>query len=354
MERFLKEGARYVNFDAELGWTNSLETNSAGMRDDREYDALPPLGVVRIAAFGDSFVRGNDVELGETWGKQLVGMAPALEFLNYGGSGYGLDQSYLRYLRVAAQYRPNIVFIGFMSENILRGVNDYRLFYSDPNDIFTKPRFTVKNGQLILMKNPLACREDYHELLRDDRRVLARLGENDYHYQTNPNAGPLDFSPAIRLTKSFRSMVDKKLVYPIFRFSGTYNVNSEAYEITIRTFDAFYRAVLRNGSLPVIIIFPDADDHPRSREGKVRRYAPLLADFRARGYRCLDLLDAIEPYQSRYTIDELTKNWGHFSPLASQIAARYILDQLRASGLLTPTGVNEAIERERLRLGARD
>ena len=52
-----------------------------------------------------------------------------------------------------------------------------------------------------------------------------------------------------------------------------------------------------------------------------------------------DLLDGVAPYESQYTIGELTRNFGHFSPLGSTIVARYTVDRLSATGLLDPSRV---------------
>jgi hypothetical protein len=332
-----------------LGWVSTSQANSAGMRDDREYDKTPSPGVVRIAAFGDSFTYGSDVTLEESWEKQLAASAPSLEVLNYGVGAYGLDQAYLRYLEQGAVYSPHIVFIGYMSENIARNVNVFRPFYrrSYRNVIFTKPRFKLINGKLVLLKNPVATFEDHERLLLHDREVLAKLGENDYHYQTRYNRGPFDFLATVRLIKLVRSVLDKEILHPIFKRNGMYNVDSEAYQLTLRIFDAFHRDVLENGALPIILIFPDLNDLPRSREGKQRRYTPLMDDLRARGCYVIDLLAALEPYESRYTIKELTRNRGHYSPLGNKIVAEYILKTLTAWGFTSVPKVKEEIVAKR-------
>ncbi len=116
-------GARHVKQDPVLGWTNRSEVNAAGMRDDREYEPFPSPGMLRIAAFGDSFTFDAGVELHDSWAKQVAEIRPTLEVLNYGVGAYGLDQAYLRYLRHGTSYHPDVVFIGYMSENIARCVN---------------------------------------------------------------------------------------------------------------------------------------------------------------------------------------------------------------------------------------
>lgn len=142
LEKFLKaKKGEEVNQDSLLGWVSFSQANSAGMRDNREYEKVPPPRTIRASAFGDSFVYGADVGVGDTWEKQLTGLEPLIEVLNYGVEAYGLDQAYLRYLKVGTEYNPHIVFIGYMSENIARNVNVFRPFYSTSygDAIFTKP-----------------------------------------------------------------------------------------------------------------------------------------------------------------------------------------------------------------------
>ena len=355
MKKFLKakKGAR-ARQDPILGWVSISEVNSAGMRDDREYERVPPPDIIRISAFGDSFTYGEDVALGETWEKRLALLEPSMEVLNYGVGAYGLDQAYLRYLQVGTEYSPHIVFIGYMSENIARNVNVFRPFYSRSygDVIFTKPRFKVRDGKLVLLKNPVSTFEDHEHFLLHDTEVLAKLGENDYHYQTNYNKGAFDFLPTVRFTKLFQSTLNKKILNPIFqRDDGIYNVRSEAYEVTLKIFDAFYRKALENGALPIIVIFPDINDQRRSRDEQKRRYTPLLNYFHGKGYRFIDVLSALESYESDYTIQELTRAWGHYSPLGNKIIAEYISTHLKTWHLEDPSKVKEAVQLSRSEIG---
>ena len=348
-----KKGER-TRHDSLLGWVSFSEANSAGMRDDREYEKLPPPSIIRASAFGDSFTYGSDVALGDTWEKQLTGLEPLIEVLNYGVGAYGLDQAYLRYIQVGTEYSPHIVFIGYMSENIARNVNVFRPFYSTSygNEIFTKPRFKMREGKLILLKNPIATLEDHEDFLLHDRAVLAKIGENDYHYQTRYKQGAVDFLPTVRLTKMFWSAIKQNVFNPpIFNRRGMYNVESEAYEVTLKIFDAFYSKVLENGALPIIVIFPDRNDQELSRQKQTRRYTPLLNYFRTQKYLFIDTLDALEPYESQHTIKELTRAWGHYSPLGNKIIAEYILGRLKAWHLTNLSKVEESIQVERNHAG---
>lgn len=341
LEDFLARGeGRSVDHDAELGWIPKLERNAAGMRDDREYTPEPAPGVLRIAAFGDSFTYAEDVALEESWGKQLAALDPQLEVLNYGSGAYGFDQAYLRYLRRGREYAPHVVFLGYMSENLARNVNVYRPFYhrAYSGAIFTKPRFVLREGELVLLENPLATPEDYERLLADDEAVLRRLGEHDYHYQKGYAAGPFDLLPSIRFAKVFRWTVETTLLDPIFRWDGAYEPGSEAFRVTLRLFERFHEKVVEDGASPVVLIFPDGMGQRRSRRGEPRRYAPLLDELHARGYRVIELLDALDAVADRHSVEELTVAWGHFSPLANRLTAEHVYAKLVDWELAPATG----------------
>lgn len=340
--------------DPELGWVpirGAGEINSAGMRADREYAAKAPPGVLRIAAFGDSFTYGSDVALGADWATQITTLAPAIEVLNYGVPAYGLDQAYLRYRAVGSDYRPDIVLIGYMSENLARHVNVYRGFYSRSyrDAIFTKPRFKLDDGSLVLVPNPLATLDAYRTLRAREAGVLREIGQEDFHFVGLYGEGPFDFSPTARLLKLAAAELRRRGRVPIYTPDGRYDERSEAYAVTLRLIDRFYAEVLARGALPVLIVFPDLHDQRRSRAGKPRRYAPLLAYLESRRYRFIDLLDALEPVQIRHTIDELTVEWGHYSALSNEIVARHIVERLRRDWKIdSPERAQEARDRERL------
>ena len=348
-----RRAGTHRGFDAVLGWKIANDANEAGMRDDREYDPQPPPGVVRIAAFGDSFTYGSDVKLHEAWARRMVVHEPTLEVLNFGVGAYGLDQAYLRYRRHKGRHAPHIVFIGYMSENLERHVNVFRPFYSRAygRTIYTKPRFRFgEDGELALLANPIATIEDQQRFLADDATVLRELGANDHHYQMGYTRGPLDFLPSLRLAKIVRSTIRDRVLHPVFTPDGIYRTDNEAFRLTEAIMDAFYREVLQEDVLPILVVFPDIGDQRRNRRGEPRRYAPLLERLDAKGYATIDVLDALEAVEPQHSVDELVVAWGHYSPLGSDIVAQFLVRTLRERGLLDTASVARAARAERARL----
>jgi hypothetical protein len=340
-----------------LGWspiplmhTEEVTINSQGIRAEHDYSKDVPPNVVRVSVFGDSFTFGSDVRNSDTWESQMEAQDSRLQVLNFGVGAYGLDQAYLRYLHEGVHFHPDIVIIGFMSENIYRNLNVFRPFYSSayPKNIYTKPRFSFENDKLSLYRNPLVSREDYVRFLADDEVVLKEIGRNDYYYQTGYISGQLDLLPSVRLFKiAMRSL--KEQLNPVVTRDGTYAANSEAFRLTTRLLEAFYCAALQHESMPVIAIYPDLWDLNRHLHHHLRRYEPLLQYLRKHGLRHLDLLDAFVAYDADVPKDKLTVGrWGHYSPLGNKIVGHYLHDYLIEQGWISRDIIKASIDKARV------
>ena len=84
-------------YSPELGWNRNPQAppskrsviNRQGIRASREFPERPPPGVLRVAAFGDSFTYGAGVSNAESWCEQLDAALPEVEVLNFGVGAYG-------------------------------------------------------------------------------------------------------------------------------------------------------------------------------------------------------------------------------------------------------------------------
>jgi len=348
LKRFIKEnskeGINYITFSKTLGWTIRpngtmlplFQANSQGIRANREYALIPPDNVTRIATFGDSFTHCEDVANSETWQEYMNGMNAAVETINFGVGAFGLDQAFLRYQHDGQQFNPHIVLIGFMSENIFRNVNTFRLFYL-PNDSLplAKPRFSVENDTLVLRENSIQAIENYNKLLNNPQTVLPELGKYDYYFQKHAQNTFLsalkayDFLPSIRLirTISYNYMNDNEII-----IDGRYNEDSEAFAVTTKIFDEFIKLVLKNQAVPIIVLLPPKEDVIEYRTHKTKRYAPLLADFNKKGYQYIDIIDAFETLGQDIKTEDLYV--GHISPLGNNLIAKYILQYLSNKNMI--------------------
>lgn len=336
---FFERRTNYLKFSSSLGWTikengssGFYKANSSGLRSNREYKLHSSNKIVRVATFGDSFTHCDEVGNTETWQSILEYLDSKLEVLNFGVPGFGLDQAYLRYLEDGLQYNPDIVFIGFMSENILRTVNTFRPFYS-PGTAFplTKPRFKQKNGKLFLVPNAMRKVEDYRMLLLAPKKYLSNIGANDYYYSIKYKAGLVDFSPTVRAIKLLRDKVSARFREHIIE-NGYYNETSEAYNITTNILDEFYTSVIKHKSIPIILVFPDHDDFISYRTLNKKRYLPILSYLKSKHYKYIDFMDVFETLGDDFDLNRLVV--GHYSPFANKLVALSIYDYLTRFGLI--------------------
>lgn len=108
---YLKDGTKEGQVD---------KSSPQGLRALRNYSLVPPADTLRVAAFGDSFVFGDYQPVQTVWTHYLESSVGNLQVLNFGVSGYGLGQSYLRYLKDGLRYNPDVVIFNY----ILLGARD--------------------------------------------------------------------------------------------------------------------------------------------------------------------------------------------------------------------------------------
>lgn len=118
----------------------------------------PPILVV-----GDSFAMGAEVGDDESWAAY---MEEALDrrVLTGGVPGYGIDQVVLRAERLVGKYRPDVLIVGLIADDIERA--RMRILWGLP-----KPYFEIENGKLVLRNVPLP-EPDPHPRVDPLRRVL--------------------------------------------------------------------------------------------------------------------------------------------------------------------------------------
>lgn len=232
-----------ILYDEQTGWAyrpNSLRhqgkfsVNSFGMRAQREYSMEPPPDTLRIAAFGDSFTAGDDVDDEEVWTNQLrlalQQRGIRAEVLNFGVGGYDMGQAYLRWRAVGQQFQPDIVIFGFQPENLDRNVNVFRILYiHGPSIPFSKPRFYMQDGSLALLNapalppemmvatfeafasHPLAAFEDYYRSrdIVSKWWLRSRLAAFIYAVtKAQKGASEVDYGPASERGELGRSIVE--------------------------------------------------------------------------------------------------------------------------------------------------
>jgi hypothetical protein len=351
-----KEG--YFSLDDTLGWSirpstvtaeGQYRSNSQGLRADRDYSMTPSGPKLRLAAFGDSFTHGDEVRAPDTWEEQINQSDPRYEVLNFGVGGYGLDQAYLRYRRDGVKFKPDIVLVGFMSENINRVVNVFRPFYT-PGASFalSKPRYILgPGGRLVLQENPLKNKADYQQLLDHPESIVPIMGERDHWYQIMPFKSRMDRLAMVRLFKTglflFRRTISP---FSIVGPDGVYRQDGEAIAVTKEIFRLFYSEIVNNGAIPVIVLLPSHRDILRYRKNSKKRYAPLIEFFEKNRMHYVDLLDGFRLFEGQYEAGGLLS---HYSKSENSVVARYLLQHLNQKRLYDRAHLKTVLDEEEKR-----
>lgn len=330
IRKLLDPGPKLLQLDPELGWRYRAgyrdsrdRMNALGVRSAREYSVVPGPGVVRVAAFGDSFVYCNEVANNDSWPTLMESLSPRIEVLNYGVGGYGTDQAFLRYMREGPSSSPDVVIIGFAPDDLRRVINVYRRFISNRELPLVKPRFVLESGgRLVLVPNPLPQPSDYEKYLRQPASII-ELGRHDQLYQPAVYENPLfDYSATVRVLVTVATRIYSRYVDADRLFSGNlFSRSSTAFKIQAALLEKFSSAVQASGAMPIVVIFPDRDSVVEGRRGRPKIFDPLVDHLRRRGITVADLTDAFVAEDGRFDIAEWFMPGGHYSPLANRHVA---------------------------------
>lgn len=324
--------------DANLGWRYRPGYRKGediisiqGLRNGHSYDLKPEAGVLRIAAFGDSFVYGNEVGTSDAWPSKMEEACPKLEVLNYGVGGYGVDQAYLRYASEGAQYAPDIVLIGFVSDDIRRLVNVYRRFIDDREWPLFKPRYFLRDNQLHLMPNPFPDASDYLKILADPS-LVTQVGRYDEWYQPAVYENPLyDLSSTIRLSVAVGTRIQRKYFNRNSIWEEEHlSAYSDAFKIQVALFKNFVASVRERHAQPQIVFFPTRDDIVGVRSGKGTAYELLARELASLKIPYIDVMDGFSK-SSHEAVESWFMPGGHYSPRGNEIVAETVLKSVCTS-----------------------
>lgn len=331
-----KKNSRLL-FDKELGWIPhsnfvSLDSmyiyNNDGIRSATPANTPSNNDVKTIMFFGDSYAHGDEVDYSGTieyflqniFNKQNVNV----RVLNFAVSGYGMDQSLLRWEKVKNKFKPDLVIFGIQFENVKRNINIIRPLYSPVTEIpFTKPRFVIEGNRLSLIDNPATKISDITNIFNVFNNWKSKKYEGFYDPEDYQNSFFYN-SWLISFTSSAIERILKEHEYFV---NG-----SESHDITIEIIKRFKHSVEEEDANFVAVHFPVIEDftisHLFSRifYNQDLIYENLLDELKQ---KC----DLIETYN-------YLKNWSdihstselfmvrHYSPTANKLIAKRIYNYL--------------------------
>jgi hypothetical protein len=330
-----EESDPYRRFDPVLGWTirangrsedGLMRANSAGLRSDREYDQTPPAGVTRVAAFGESYTHGFQyVSNDETWPYLLDELSDDIEVINFGVDAHGTDQAFIRYQRESVGYKPDVVLIGFMIENILRNVTVYRPAYVHTGSVGVKPRFRLDSGgALELVPCPVGSSRELRSLV-ESGDLIGVLGGTDYWIARAPMAyeqSPLFWSSTIRIGYGLYENFGRG---PQHYYA---DVTSEPFRVSAEILRAFHaRAIADGAQQAVVLIFGDPNTVRARLAGKDRFWTTLNDFLTSANIPFIDLVPDIVAAVEKDGMKAIFRG-GHYTPKGNAIVARIVAERL--------------------------
>jgi hypothetical protein len=152
----------HSRYDPDLGWSHRpglriegmygegtvFTTNRQGFRAREDFGKAVPEGRYRVIALGDSFTMGYGVDDESSYAARMRAFCPALQTVNMGQGGYGVDQDYLWYKRDGTKLDAQVLLFAFVAEDFFRMAGDTFIGYP-------KPVLRARDGKLAVENVPV-------------------------------------------------------------------------------------------------------------------------------------------------------------------------------------------------------
>jgi hypothetical protein len=313
----------YQVYDAQLGWKPGPNRRSAdglyfssleGIRapsPDVSFGDLPPKRL--IAVLGDSYAFGEEVRYEDAFPSQLEArLGPQYRVLNFGVPGYGVDQSYLRYISDVLSWKPEIAVFSFVWHDLLRTMSVYSfLSFSGWSMPLSKPRLLLTSAGLQQINVPTQSPE---EMFTKTRVSDLPFLEHTLGYY------PLDWKETISYFPHIIRFIVPRFVHQL---TPNQNATNEAvFSVNEAILRAFVKKAKESGTTPIIVYLPG-----RSSLGESDARRTLGREFlQASNLEHLDptsCLLAVNPAE-RFVPDD-----PHYAPKANAAVAECISPHIR-------------------------
>jgi hypothetical protein len=296
-------GYGFDTWDEQRGWAlkgdlkdlkvfsgKDLNSDSWGFRGRRAHAAENRAPRGRVLVLGDSFTFGEDVGDDETYSARLEASIPGLEVLNLGVHGYGHDQMLVALREIGPKVHPDVVLLGFVGEDMERNLVDFR--------DFAKPRFVLRDGELVLLGSPVPSPE------------------------------------SVRRREFYRSKLWDLLVILRERLRARSPARErEMGDLTYRILEEIARETRSLGARPVFAYLPVHGEIDKGDNAMTRGEHAFFSFCRAQGIQSVYLRPF---FLAKLRAGVSFKTFGHWGPLEHETAAEGIKSYLLEKDLLPP------------------
>ena len=306
---------RKGTYEVDLGWDfrpgfKGTSKNAAGEEWNYSVGNLGeranpyPAQKTLISSFGDSFTFGDEVENDETWQFYLSEMIQT-NVLNFGVSGYGLDQAYLKMKKKLEEGLVTpIIILSLTPDSLMRLVTMNRGFSypSDSHRLAFKPMLHNSGDGYSWIANPLRNLDSKEDVIQ----AVEIAKRYDFWYQARSlrNSFPYSFQVA-------------RLVFMFTGLTPSARQNQWENKMVIdkldRIIDYFYDEVTKRNFMPVLNIIPSSGNFEQLVSGKRMDYEDFLEHLKTKYHgRKLIIVEVIREQfdRSRFNI---MKYRGHAS-----------------------------------------
>ena len=210
-EYFLKK-----SFDRKTGWDRKASTSGYEISNKKTYFKINKSGyrgvkkykINKYYVFGDSFAFCRYVNDNQTWQFHLS-KKNKKNVLNFGVGNFGLDQAFLKYLKMNKKLGSQKVIFCVVPETIAR-IFSYWKHYREFKNIFAfKPliKFNKKNLRVIDIPQ-IKTKSISKNFLKFDPVFLDKLKKKDIFYNLKFKKSIFKFPYSISFLKNFRFNLD--------------------------------------------------------------------------------------------------------------------------------------------------
>ena len=291
-------------YDPELGWRHAknkhvpdlygngvgLTTNSQQLRGTGDYALANSEDRYRILCLGDSFTMGYGVGDEDTFPSLLAQEHPAVDTINMGLGGYGLDQCYMSYRRDGTKFDVDVLLFAFIIGDFFR-MNPV----GNVADL-GKPILELVDGDPVAINTPVVNLLDTPGL----GMRLTRLWR----------------------TSSLASLIPKTLDAPTPKGS----VDEQPFApVALRIFEILRDQSKQRGQVFVLAMLPTQGEVPKKSLPIIDIW--LKPALEERGIPMIDLRPAFK----KVPVKELPGHFtmGHYSKRGNLVAAKAMLDGIR-------------------------
>ena len=269
----------HLTYDPGLGWVSLpnlslenlfgpgvfLKTNTQGFRNEETLSVEVPPGRCRVLCSGDSFTFGYGVANDHTWCHRLGVIDPRLEPVNMGQGAYGVDQSFLWYLRDGQVLDHDVHLFAFIAHDFERMKHDNYAGYG-------KPVLAINGGELVTKNVPVP-------------RVRPRLTHN-----VNVLKHALK---QFRSVSFLRTMVRQHVLQHASAMASDDHPEDHPMEdIVSKVFETLHEINRAKGSTLVLVFLPTSADYRGAESDHWRGY--VHAESARQGIAFIDVVEAFK------------------------------------------------------------